>query len=190
MWELYAFWTWIPTFIAASFAAQLGDPALVSPSFTAAITFAVIAIGAIGCVWGGLVADRKGREWLVIVAMAASGSCALLMPVLFGQEKWLVIAAIGVWSFFVIADSAQFSALVTEAVPAHAVGTALTLQTSLGFFLTTFSIQLVAPLASTLGWQWAFPVLAVGPALGIIAIRRLLQFREIVRARGPIISSQ
>ena len=190
MWELYAFWTWIPTFIAASFAAQLGDPALVSPSFTAAITFAVIAIGAIGCVWGGLVADRKGREWLVIVAMAASGSCALLMPVFFGQEKWLVIAAIGVWSFFVIADSAQFSALVTEAVPAHAVGTALTLQTSLGFFLTTFSIQLVAPLASTLGWQWAFPVLAVGPALGIIAIRRLLQFREIVRARGPIISSQ
>lgn len=181
MWELYAFWTWVPVFIAASFAAEVGGRNTISTSHTAAVAFATIAIGGMGCVWGGLAADRKGREWLVILAMAASGTCALLMPVVFGRESWLLIASVCIWSFFVIADSAQFSALVTESVPAHAVGTALTLQTSLGFFLTTFSIQLVGPVADLLGWRWAFPVLAAGPALGIVAIRRLVQLRHATR---------
>jgi MFS family permease len=194
MWELYAFWTWVPIFVAASFAAaQVGDhPSIspISPSRTAAVAFATIAVGGIGCVWGGLAADRKGREWLVILSMGASGTCALLMPFVFGHEAWLLIAAVCVWSFFVIADSAQFSALVTEAVPAHAVGTALTLQTSLGFFLTTFSIQLVGPLSDLFGWRWAFPILAAGPALGIVAIRRLLRLKQLVESSpGAIIET-
>jgi sugar phosphate permease len=78
-----------------------------------------------------------------------------------------------VWGFFVIADSAQFSVMVTESVPAHAVGTALTLQTSLGFLLTAAAIQLVPALVAIVGWSWAFPVLALGPALGMESIRRL-----------------
>jgi MFS family permease len=77
----------------------------------------------------------------------------------------------------VVADSAQFSALVTELAPAHAVGTALTLQTSLGFLLTMASIQLVPHLVAVIGWRWAFVALAVGPALGIAAMRRLLRLR-------------
>jgi MFS family permease len=182
MWELYAFWTWVPVFIAASLATEAGNHTSISTSRTALVAFATIAIGGIGCVWGGLAADRKGREWLVILAMGASGTCALFMPIVFGRDSWLLIASVCVWSFFVIADSAQFSALVTEAVPAHAVGTALTLQTSLGFFLTTFSIQLVSPIADLMGWRWAFPVLAAGPALGILAIRRLLQLKHAPQA--------
>ncbi len=78
-----------------------------------------------------------------------------------------------VWGFFVVADSAQFSAMVTELAPAHAVGTALTLQTSVGFLLTMVTIQLIPALVEVVGWPWAFPVLALGPALGIAAIRRL-----------------
>jgi MFS family permease len=183
MWELYAFWTWVPVFIAASLATEAGSRTSISPSHTALLAFTTIAIGGIGCVWGGLAADRKGREWLVILAMGASGTCALLMPIVFGRESWLLIGSVCVWSFFVIADSAQFSALVTEAVPAHAVGTALTLQTSLGFFLTTFSIHLVSPMADLMGWRWAFPVLAAGPALGILAIRRLFQLKHATQAR-------
>lgn len=190
MWELYAFWTWVPAFITASFATRLGSVTLVPSSTTAAVAFTTIAIGGIGCIWGGLAADQRGREWLVTLAMAASGSCALLMPVVFGRDYWLLVVAICVWSFFVIADSAQFSALVTEAVPAHAVGTALTLQTSLGFFLTTFSIQLVPPLANVWGWRWAFPILAAGPAVGIIAIRRLVQAKASSRSRTRLAAAQ
>jgi MFS family permease len=111
--------------------------------------------------------------------MAASGACALLIGLTFGHGLWLVIPVALAWGFFVIADSAQFSALVTEAVPPHAVGTALTVQTSLGFLLTMVSIQLVPPVEQLVGWRWAFAMLALGPAAGIAAIRRL------VRSRAP-----
>jgi sugar phosphate permease len=122
------------------------------------------------------VADRHGREALVTGAMAASGACALAIGATFGRSLWLLVPVALVWGFFVIADSAQFSVLVTESVPAHAVGTALTLQTSLGFLLTTVSIQLVPPLVARVGWPWAFPVLALGPAAGIWSVRRLAAF--------------
>jgi MFS family permease len=129
-------------------------------------------------VWGGLAADRRGREWLVSVAMAASGACALLIGLTFGGPLPLVAAAALVWGFFVIADSAQFSVLVTESVPPHAVGTALTVQTSLGFLLTMVSIQLVPPIAARVGWRWTFVFLAAGPALGIRSVRALAAARR------------
>jgi sugar phosphate permease len=105
--------------------------------------------------------------------MAASGACALLIGAAFGGPPWLVTALAVCWGFFVVADSAQFSAMVTEYAPPHAVGTALTLQTSIGFLLTLATIEIVPRIAETAGWAWAFPVLAAGPALGIAAIARL-----------------
>jgi MFS family permease len=175
MFELYSFWTWIPVFIAASIVAGGGTPG----ARASLIAFGTIAIGGLGCVWGGLSADRHGRERLVMLAMGASGTCALLIPLVFGTSTLLLTIIAWTWGFFVIADSAQFSALVTESVPPHAVGTALTLQTSLGFLLTMVSIQLVPPIVDWLGgWRWAFPILALGPLFGIAAIRRLLSVRE------------
>jgi MFS family permease len=173
MWELYAAWTWLPAFLAASVAAR--DPAAGArgASAASAVAFAALAVGGLGCVWGGLAADRRGRAWLVTVAMALSALCALAIGLAFGASLWVVAPLALAWGFFVIADSAQFSVLVTESVPPDAVGTALTLQTSLGFLLTSVSIQLVPRLAGALGWRWAFPVLALGPALGIASIRRL-----------------
>jgi MFS family permease len=176
--ELYSYWTWIPAFIAASaaaHAARMGDGSAVPASggAVALLAFAVIAVGGIGCVWGGIAGDRIGREKLVSIAMAASGACALLIGLAFGQSWWVLAPIALVWGFFVVADSAQFSVLVTESVPAHAVGTALTLQVSLGFLLTTATIQLVPPIVSAVGWQWAFPALAIGPVLGIWCIQRL-----------------
>ncbi len=172
--ELYSFWTWIPAFLIASDAARAAHGAgSAQPRIAALIGFGVIAVGGVGCVWGGLVADRIGRARLVTWSMALSGSCALLIGFAYARSWWLLAPLALVWGFFVIADSAQFSVLATETVPAHAVGTALTLQVSLGFLLTTITIQLIPPLVGAFGWQWVFPVLAVGPVFGILSIRGL-----------------
>jgi MFS family permease len=183
MFELYSFWTWIPSFLAASVAAEGRGFATSghSSSTVSLLAFGTIAIGGIGCVWGGLSADRRGRERLVILSMALSGGCSLIIPFAFGESLWFVAALALLWGFFVIADSGQFSALVTEAVPPHAVGTALTVQTSLGFLLTMVSIQLVPPVVRVVGWRWVFPVLAIGPIFGIAAIRMLLNTHRSAR---------
>ena len=175
MFELYSFWAWIPAFLAASVAASRSPPG----ERTLALTvFLVIAVGALGCVWGGVAADRRGRERVITIALAASGSCAVLVGAFFGLDLRITAAMVAVWSFFVIADSAQFSALVTESVPPHAVGTALTTQTCLGFLLTLVSIQLVPPVVERASWGVAFGMLALGPVAGIFAIRTLARRRE------------
>ena len=171
MWELYAMWTWIAAFLAAGagLRARAADVA----------GFAAIAVGGAGCVAGGWAADRWGRERVTIWAMATSGSCAVLIGLGAGAPAVALAVALA-WGFSVVADSAQFSALVTELAPSHAVGTALTLQTSLGFLLTLFSIQLVPHLVAAAGWRWAFVALAAGPACGIAAMRRLGRLRSAV----------
>ena len=176
MFELYSFWTWIPAFLAASAIASGRPPA---DGTLALIVFLVIAFGAAGCVWGGIRADRTGRERVITIALATSGSCAALAGAFFGRNVYLTAAMVAVWSFFVIADSAQFSALVTESVATHAVGTALTMQTCLGFLLTLISIQLVPVVVSRSGWALAFAMLALGPVAGILAIRRLGRLRTV-----------
>jgi len=168
MFELYSYWVWIPLFLAASVADQN-----VSPSVVSLLAFAAIAVGAIGCIVGGAAADRVGYTRFVMGAMAVSGTCALLTPLVFGRSLPLLTILVLLWGVAVIADSAQFSTLVTRVVPAHAVGTALTLQTSIGFLLTTISIQLIPPIVEVVGWKYAFPLLALGPLVGILAIRRL-----------------
>ena len=178
MFELYSAWTWLPVFVAASTTAAGMTGGAAHDSLASAIAFAAIAIGGIGCVWGGRVADRRGREWLVTWAMAMSGICAIVIGFTYGQSLLLLIPVALAWGFFVIADSAQFSVLVTESVPPHAVGTALTIQTSMGFLLTMISIQLVPPLQHLVGWRWAFMMLAFGPIAGIAAIRRLVNVRR------------
>jgi MFS family permease len=181
MFELYSYWTWIPLFIGESLVAQGIKSSPMTASLASLIAFTAIAVGGIGCVWGGLVADIRGRERLVTLAMVISGACSVLIAFAFGHSLMILAPIAWVWGFFVIADSAQFSALVTEAVPAHAVGTALTIQTSLGFLLTMVSIPIVPPIARVVGWKWAFPVLALGPVFGIAMIRRLVRLK---RAHG------
>lgn len=179
MTELYAYWTWIPAFVAASIAGSVHAVAPAATRMSSLIGFSIIAVGGAGCVWGGLVADRIGRARLVIIAMAVSGAACALIGLLFGHSLWLLTTVALVWGFFIIADSAQFSVLVTESVPPHAVGTALTLQVSLGFLLTTLTIQVVPMIVRLAGWPWAFAFLAVGPLLGIWSIRPLSRVEQV-----------
>lgn len=172
MLELYACWIWLPSFLAASAIAH-GSSAEASAGWVNGLSFIVLAAGAIGCVLGGELADRVGPVRLVVIAMVVSGSCALLTPLVYGAPSIVVASLLTVWSVSVIADSAQFSTLVTRVVEPHSIGTALTLQTSIGFLLTTITIQLVPLVVAVAGWRYAFPMLALGPVLGIAAIRRL-----------------
>ncbi len=179
MFELYAVWTWIPAFLAASvLAGGRGPESNVAGSRVTLIAFLAIAVGGAGCVWGGLYADKKGRERLVTLSLAASGTCCVLSGLFFGGSLWLIAPFALAWGFFVIADSAQFSTLVTESVPPHAVGTALTMQTSLGFLLTMLPMQLVPLFAGWFGWRWSLAFLALGPVAGVAAIRRLAKTRQ------------
>jgi len=185
MFELYAFWTWIPAFLAASVAAASGGR-FRAPRLISLLAFTTIAVGGFGSVWGGLFADKRGRERLVTISLFMSGTCCLLSGVLFGAPLWILGALAMTWGFFVIADSAQFSTLVTESVPTHAVGTALTVQTSLGFLLTMLPMQVVPLIAQRAGWRWGFVILALGPVAGIAAIRRLAALRADASGRDNL----
>jgi len=189
MFELYAFWTWVPTFLAAS-VRQSSAGLVRSQRLVALLAFATIAIGGAGSVWGGLFADRRGRERLVTISLLVSGTCCILSGLLFGAPIWVLGALAMTWGFFVIADSAQFSTLVTESVPAHTVGTALTVQTSLGFLLTMLPMQLVPIIAQRTGWRWAFAILALGPIAGIAAIRRFASLRGVVSPASMSVSTE
>ena len=169
MWELYAMWTWIPAFATASLLAS-GHAATRAGSLVA---FVAIAAGAIGCVIAGLWADRWGKARIAANAMWLSGASAAASCLVFGQTLPLLLGLAVVWGFSIVADSAQFSALVSEHCPRTHVGTALTLQICAGFLLTMVSMRLLPVAAEAVGWQWAFLVLVPGPLIGARIMARL-----------------
>ncbi|MBW3564468.1 MAG: MFS transporter [Acidobacteria bacterium] len=182
MWELYAMWTWLPVMLRESFE-RSGSPR----SLAEIGSFLVIGSGAAGCVVAGLIADRVGRTVVTSVAMVISGACCLIVGFLFGGSPVLLLILATIWGATIVADSAQFSACVTELGDPRYIGTALTLQTCIGFLLTTISIALVPVLVDLVGWRWAFAFLMPGPLLGTISmlrLRRLPEARQLAGGRG------
>jgi MFS family permease len=174
MWELYSMWGWIAVLLAAAWSRAQFESAAA----------AAIAIGAFGCIWAGRASDRLQdrtesarvgqRARVTIIAMAASAACCLLAALTFDRPVLLVVVAL-IWGVAIIADSAQFSAIISEVSDNSYVGTALTLQTALGFMLTAVAIQATAFIAGRYGWRWALASMAVGPILGIWAMSGLIQ---------------
>ncbi|MGQ0573423.1 MAG: MFS transporter [Pseudonocardia sp.] len=178
MWELYALWTWLPAYVAASYALRGLD----GPSAVGLTSFAVIGVaGAAGCVLAGRLADRYGRAEVAGGAMLVSGGCAVASVVVFGAHPAVFGALLLVWGAAVVADSAQFSAALSEVADPCYVGTALTAQTAIGFLLSVLTIQALPLFAGVVGWQAAVPLLAVGPLLGVLAMARL---RPLLRDRA------
>lgn len=177
MWEVYSMWGWIGVLLAAAGTS-------IATAWVEVSTFSAIAIGAVGCVWAGVVSDRaphpgaaadgrlRRRSNVTILAMAVSGACCLAAGLVFDSFPALVAVSL-VWGIAVVADSAQFSTIVSEVAHPSYVGTALTMQVALGFLLTSLSLRAVAAVGETWGWRWAGPAMAIGPLLGILAMMRL-----------------
>jgi MFS family permease len=173
MWELYAMWIWVPVMIRASVASHNADPRLAEVG-----SFIVIGAGAIGCVVAGLIADRVGRTLVTSWAMAISGTCCLVIGLLFGGNPYVLLLVAAIWGASVVADSAQFSSCVTELGDPQYIGTALTVQMCIGFLLTSISIELVPKISD---WHYAFMILAPGPVFGVISMLRLRGLPEAVK---------
>jgi MFS family permease len=169
MWELYAFWAFVPLLLAA-YAAQTAHADLNVPL----CTFAIIAAGALGCIVGGLLSLRLGSAWVAFTQLALSGLCCLLSPLASQLPTPALIAYLLVWGVVVAGDSPQFSALNARYAPAALVGSALTIANSIGFAITILSIQLLNHGIGVVGVQYVFLLLAPGPLLGLYALAPLL----------------
>lgn len=182
MWELFAMYAWFSAFFADALRAW-GAPV---GSTAAYATFAMFAAGGLGCWLGGILADHWGKSRTVTLMLIVSGSCSLLIGLLFGASPWLILLVGLVWGFTVVADSAQFSTMVTEYADQEYVGTALTLQMAAGFTITVATIWLIPLLQQVVGWRWAFAILVPGPILGVLAILRLGSARRETVSPRPM----
>ncbi|MGB5274156.1 MAG: MFS transporter [Flavobacteriaceae bacterium] len=165
MWELYAFWAFTP------FAIQAYNDIHQSTLPLAMTTFAIIAMGSVSCILGGLLSQKYGSRKVAWISLALSGSFCLASPFIFWLAAPLFIAAWVIWGMAVIADSPQFSSLVAGSVPLHLKGTALTLVNCIGFGISIVSIQLLSFLSDRMNPNYLFLLLVLGPVLGLIGLK-------------------
>ncbi|MDP6574360.1 MAG: MFS transporter [Rhodospirillales bacterium] len=178
MWELYAFWAWVGAAAAASYGATMG--AEEAGRLAKLTAFLAIGLGGFACVPAGMLADRIGKARVAQWAMILSGGAALATALSFGEAAWATFALMLFWGMAVVPDSAQFSALVADAAPDERAGSLMTFQTALGFTLTAFTVQVVPTVVELAGWPATLALMALGPAFGVEAMRRLINHKSAI----------
>ena len=169
MWELYAFWAFVPVALAAHAATK-------SPELDISFwSFCVIAAGSLGCAGGGLISLKTGSARVAFVQLALSGVCCAISPLVFYVSTPVFLAFLVFWGIVVVGDSPQFSALNAQNAPKHLVGSALTIANCIGFAITIFSIQLLNKLATNFDASYLFLPLTIGPILGLVALAPLVR---------------
>ncbi|KPQ29054.1 MAG: Arabinose efflux permease [Marinobacter excellens HL-55] len=166
MWELYAFWTLVPLLIGRELQ-RMGQGEVLVPW----LSFAIIGVGAVGCVGGGWLSRSLGSEWVARRALMVSGALCLLYPWLNGMSPLLMIALLMIWGIAVVADSPQFSALAAASAPKETVGSSLAVMNAVGFGLTLPAIWLTSSLWSSWG-VWVAVLLLPGPVFGLWSLSR------------------
>jgi MFS family permease len=180
MWELFALYAWILVFFIEVFNVR----GVGTVSTAAFATFAMFVVGAIGSWVGGFLADHWGRTNTTILMLSISGTCALIIGALFHANIYLIMFVGLIWGFTSVADSAQFSTMITETADQSYVGTALTVQLATGFAVTVVTIWLIPILQDLFSWRWAFAFLVPGPVIGILAMLRLKSLPEAAKIGG------
>lgn len=168
MWELYAFWIFVPV-ILATHNSRYPTSSLNVPF----LSFLIIASGGVSCVIGGYLSQHFGAKNVATGALLISCLCCVISPlILLNPSSQLLLSFLFIWSMAVIPDSPLFSTLVARSAPAQVRGSSLTIVNCIGFAITIVSIQLIGALRTPENNGYIYTLLAVGPILGLIALSR------------------
>ena len=174
-WEIYAFWVWIPVYLTSVF--NNVHPTEDPTAIISLVTFLIFVAGAIGNVIGGRIADKIGKRKFNIIMLVISGSSSILIG-LFSMNLLFSTILAFIWGFTIVPDSAQYSALISEFTDQQLVGTALTMQTTIGFVITAIPIQILPYFTDLVTWSFGFTFLAIGPIVGLISLLLLKKNQE------------
>ncbi|MEJ7625895.1 MAG: MFS transporter [Ferruginibacter sp.] len=168
MWELYAFWAFVPVMLS-TYNYHYGLALNIS-----LWSFLIIASGGLACVFSGILSQYYGTKKIATISLSLSCLCCIVSPlVLLSHSVIILLIFLFVWSVTVIADSPLFSTLVAQSAPAESRGTSLTIVNCIGFSITVISIQIIGLLSNKIDHQYIYLVLAIGPILGLKALLKI-----------------
>jgi len=183
MWELYAMWAWIGPYLIHVLEQQ-GRSSDAATDLGGQLAFAIVGIGALACAVAGFLGDRFGRTLTTSALLVVSAACSLTFGFL-DTAPIAIIALIGlVYGFSIVGDSPLYSAGVTELAPRERIGTALGVQSVLGYGTTIVSVFLFGVVVDTFGWAAAFVMLGLGALVGPIFMLRLRRMPESRQMAG------